>query len=172
VREWENFYIIIGSAAAALTGLQFVAVALMSDLRRQATDSDIGAFGTPTIVHFGAVILLSALASAPWPTKLSVATAFATCGGAGVVYMLVIRRRAHRANYDPVTEDWIWHAILPLVAYAALFAAAVGLVRGGTIPLFVIAGSSLLLLFIGIHNTWDAVTWMLVEAGNRAPKRE
>jgi hypothetical protein len=170
VREWENFYVIVGSAAAALTGLQFVAVALMSDLRRRATSRDIDAYGTPTIVHFGAVILSSAIASVPWPTVLSVAIAFAACGTAGVVYMLVVHRRAHRANYQAVTEDWIWHVILPFAAYVALLGAGLGLLRDRGVPLFVIGASSLLLLFVGIHNTWDAVTWMLLEAGRQPPK--
>jgi len=32
---------------------------------------------------------------------------------------------------------------------------------------FVIAGVSLMLLFIGIHNAWDTVVWMALTAVNR-----
>jgi hypothetical protein len=30
--EWESFYVIVGSSSAALTGLQFVVIALVADL--------------------------------------------------------------------------------------------------------------------------------------------
>jgi hypothetical protein len=35
---WDNFYVILGSSGAALTGLQFVVVALSAD-RRSAKDA-------------------------------------------------------------------------------------------------------------------------------------
>src|SRR3989449_10732821 len=61
---WENFYVIIGSSAAALTGLQFVVVVLGAEARSLGTE--VGAFGTPTVVHFCAVLLMSAILSVPW----------------------------------------------------------------------------------------------------------
>jgi hypothetical protein len=63
---WENFYVIVGSSAGALIGLQFVVITLIAN-RPVVTDQvQAGdAFATPTVVHFGAVLLLSATASAP-----------------------------------------------------------------------------------------------------------
>src|SRR5712672_3432889 len=56
--EWESFYVIVGTAAAALIGLQFVVMTLIAD-RPQITTAEAGAaFATPTIVHFSAVLLL------------------------------------------------------------------------------------------------------------------
>ena len=55
---WESFYVIVGSSAAALTGLQFVVMALVAESRQQASSGTISAFGTPTIVHFCAALLL------------------------------------------------------------------------------------------------------------------
>src|SRR2546426_6855544 len=52
---WETFFFLIGSSAAALTGLQFVVIALIAESRRRATTREIQAFSTPTIVHFGGV---------------------------------------------------------------------------------------------------------------------
>ncbi len=66
--EWENFYVIVGSSAGALTGLQFVVMALVAETKGRSTSDLIGAFGTPTIVHFCAVLMLSAVLSAPWHT--------------------------------------------------------------------------------------------------------
>ncbi len=33
LRAWETFYVIVGSSAAALTGLQFVVIALIAESR-------------------------------------------------------------------------------------------------------------------------------------------
>jgi hypothetical protein len=45
---WESFYVIVGSSAAALTGLQFVVVALLAENRIRSTTREIDAFATPT----------------------------------------------------------------------------------------------------------------------------
>jgi hypothetical protein len=53
--------------------------------------------------------------------------------------------------------------ILPLVSYTALIVAAM-LLPGHPAPaLFVIAAGTVLLLFIGIHNAWDIVTYIAIE---------
>ncbi len=49
---WESFYVIVGSSAGALTGLQFVVIALVAESEAAADKREIDAFGTPTIVHF------------------------------------------------------------------------------------------------------------------------
>jgi len=168
---WENFYVIVGSSAAALTGLQFVVVALLPDLRRgvQNAGEGIAAFSTPTILHFGAVLYLAAIVTAPWPALLGAAIAIAACGLFGVVYVyIVLRRTVRQTTYQPVMEDWIWHVILPLLAYAALVAAAPAVVRDPLPALFVIGAASVLLLFIGIHNAWDTVTYLVTDEQQKA----
>jgi hypothetical protein len=53
---WENFYVIVGSSAGALIGLQFVVITLGGDTPiAHGLAQASGAFVTPTIVHFGAV---------------------------------------------------------------------------------------------------------------------
>src|SRR6266550_2013005 len=94
---WENFYVIVGSSAAALIGLQFVVIALIADLRTtKSTHGEIAAFGTPTILHLCAALLLSAILSAPWDGLANARFALGVCGAAGVVYALIVTRRARR----------------------------------------------------------------------------
>src|SRR5688572_17934700 len=136
---WESFYVIIGSSAAVLTGLQFVVVALVAERRKPVTHGELAAFATPTVVHFGAVLLLSAILSAPWREASNVAFLISGCGIAGVIYALVIVARARsQIGYRPVLEDWLWHGALPFVAYGSLVAAAVIVHRNPTAALFVI----------------------------------
>lgn len=65
-------------------------------------------------------------------------------------------------------EDWLFHAALPLTAYGSLTRAAAGLVRYPTTSLFVIGGAGLLLLFIGIHNARDTVTYIVVSSWEKS----
>jgi len=161
---WENFYVIVGSSAAALTGLQFVVMALVAEARNPGTIQEVNAFGTPTVVHFCAVLLASATLSAPWQRLSNAALALSIFGVAGIIYTLVVIRRARRTSaYKPVLEDWIWHAALPLVAYVVATGAAMALPRNPEPMLFAVAAMSLLLLFVGIHNAWDTVTWVAVK---------
>src|SRR3989454_7972505 len=79
---WESFYVIIGSSAAALTGLQFVVVVLGAEAR--SIGPEVGAFGTPTVVHFCAVLLMSAILSVPWRAVSNAGLALGAVGVAGI----------------------------------------------------------------------------------------
>ena len=161
---WESFYVIVGSSAGALTGLQFVVMALIAESRTRSTSREVAAFGTPTIVHFCAALLIAAILSAPWPALTYASIAVGACGAAGVMYVCLVIRRARRtSHYRPVMEDWVWHTILPLLAYAGLLVAGVILPGRSSAALFVIAVSSLMLVFIGIHNAWDTVTYVAID---------
>ena len=161
---WDNFYVIIGSSAAALIGLQFVVIALLAETKWRTSTKEVDAFATPTIIHFAAALLVSSILNAPWPSLSSTSVTLGLCGCAGVGYVgVVIRRQRRTINYKPVLEDWIWHATLPLVAYTLLVAASLALVRHPMVSLFVVGGAALLLLFIGIHNAWDTVTFITLE---------
>ncbi|HEX3128950.1 MAG TPA: hypothetical protein VH394_16575 [Thermoanaerobaculia bacterium] len=161
---WESFYVITGSSAAALTGLQFVVIALVAEMERRSGRREIDAFGTPTVVHFCAVLLLAGILTAPWQTLSSVALVLGAIGLAGIAYAAVVLRRARsQEGYKPVFEDWLWHTILPFVAYIGIALAAIRLPGHPAGSLFVVAASSLLLLFIGIHNSWDTVTYIALD---------
>jgi hypothetical protein len=171
---WETFYEIVGSASGALAGLMFVVIALVADAHG-ATESQLDAFGTPTVIHFGAALLLSALSAAPWPGLTSFRAALALYGATGFAYMVAVARRTRRlTEYAAVFEDWLFHAVLPLVAYLGVLIAATGVRRATTLSLFTIGAAALLLLFVGIHNAWDTVTYILVsrwQARRRSPGR-
>ena len=106
---WESFYVIVGSSGAALVGLQFVVITLIADRRAGTSRESLNAFGTPTVVHFAAALLISAVMSAPWPSLHAASVALLLCGLVGLGYALIITRRASRqADYAPTTEDWVW----------------------------------------------------------------
>jgi hypothetical protein len=92
---WENFYVIVGSSARALIGLQFVVITLIADFPVvKDAERAGGAFATPTIVHFGAVLLLAAILSAPWHGIGPAAVLLGALGLSGLVYAAIVARRA------------------------------------------------------------------------------
>ncbi|HEY2324360.1 MAG TPA: hypothetical protein VGJ82_15990 [Thermoanaerobaculia bacterium] len=162
LHDWNNFYVIVGSSAAALTGLQFVVVVLSAeaDSVRDATAA-LEAFGTPTVVHFCVVLTIAALICVPGQTPVSLGSLLTLLGAGGIVYSIVTARRAKRqSNYEPVFEDWLWHVGFPFVAYGILLATGACTFRFAAGALYVVAAVALALLFVGIHNAWDSVVYI------------
>ncbi len=158
---WQNFYVIVGSSAGGLIGLQFVVLSLITARPTARTDAEAGgAFATPNIVHFGAVLGLSAILSAPWDGIAAAAVLWGLLGLSGVVYAVIVTRRMRvQTAYQPEVEDWLFHVLLPIAAYITLAVSAYAARFHLREALFGVAAAVLLLLFIGIHNAWDAVTY-------------
>jgi len=174
LNAWDNFYVIVGSAGAALTGLMFVVVTLMSEATPGASEEGVSAFATPNVVHFCAALLVSALLTAPWTAVWQPAWAVGLSGFAGLLYLIVTFQRARRQTaYVPVVQDWLWHFVLPFLAYGTLAIAGFIATRHAGNALFAVAAATTLLLFVGIHNAWDTVTYMaLARMRARQKKKE
>ena len=162
--DWENFYVIIGSSAAALTGLMFVVITLVTGSRNHSSGEGLMAFGTPNVVHFCVALFTSAALSAPWQALWPIELLLGLTSLAGVGYVILTALRARRqSEYQPVFEDWLFHVALPFVAYLAILITVVLLPGDARLALFAVAGATVLLLFIGIHNAWDTVTYFAVQ---------
>jgi hypothetical protein len=161
---WSSFYVMTGSAAAALTGLMFIVITLMTvrELRRDAHDG-IAAFSTPTVIHFCAVLLVSAIFVAPWRSLGPAGGAVGIIGLYGIIYVLRAILRARRlSTYTADLEDWTWYTIAPLVAYGGICVGAISLAALPERALFEVAGAVVLLIFVGIRNAWDLVTYIVI----------
>jgi len=158
---WGNFYVIVGSSAGALIGLQFVVMTLIATRPIARGEAQAGdTFTTPTVVHFGVVLLLSAIGSAPWNGIAAVAVLWGLVGLSGVVYVvLVARRQRLQTAYQAVFEDRLFHVLLPFTSYAMLAVSAGAAYSHPRLALFLVGAAALLLLFTGIHNAWDTVTY-------------
>ncbi len=158
---WQNFYVIVGSSAGALIGLQFVVITLAADMPMGDGAAQAGhAFATPTIVHFGAVLLLAGVISAPWQGIVPAAFLWGLMGLIGVMYAAIVTRRLLRQTaYKPEFEDWLFHVLLPFAGYITLSVCAFAARSHSIEALYGVAAAAMLLLFIGIHNAWDAVTY-------------
>jgi len=160
---WETFYVITGSSAAALIGLQFVVIALTADRRRTADGDDqaVRAFGSPTVIHFGVVLFLAAIMTIPRETVFMLHVCVVGAAAFGLYFVLRAFQYARRqTTYKPVAEDWIWHVILPAIAYLHLLFTGFAIAHSADSALYGIAATVLLLLYIGIHNAWDSAVYI------------
>jgi hypothetical protein len=158
--HWDSFYVIVGSAAGALIGLQFVVLTLIAANPPRRAAEGGAAFVTPTIVHFSTAFFLSALLRVPWPSITFAAIVWGVAGLVGIIYAVIVTRRmARQPVYQPQFEDWLFHVVLPLAAYALLVLSAFAATSYPSAALFGVGAATLLLLFIGIHNAWDAIAW-------------
>jgi hypothetical protein len=168
--DWQSFYVLVGSSAAALTGLTFVVVTLSAERRDLANSASqrlmgLRVFITPTAVHFAAALWLSALLSIPGQRTLALAALLGVTGVAGLIYCATLIRPmlARSFGYEPFISDWIWNAVLPVLGYLALAVTGFVLPQRPAASLYAVSAAVLLLLFIGIHNAWDVVVWMTTE---------
>jgi hypothetical protein len=159
---WSNFYVIVGSSAAALIGLQFVVIALVNDTRMKTSTMTMSAFSTPTVVHLGGALVISSVMSAPWPSIRALSITVGACGLIGIAYATtVLVSSLRQTQYKPVLEDWLFHIIFPFTAYVA-FALAGGFLRvAPRSMLFALGAAALGLLLIAIHNAWDTVMFLI-----------
>jgi|SRR5579862_5794360 hypothetical protein len=162
--EWANFYVIVGSSAGALIGLQFVVITLIAnmpitrDLERASS-----AFATPTVVHFTSVLVLAAIICAPWHGITPAAAGWGVLGLVGLVYEIIVARRVGaQTAYTPQFEDLLFHLVLPSVAYATLAGSWYAVRMNLHGALFAVGAAALVLLLVGIHNAWDTVTYHII----------
>jgi hypothetical protein len=164
--NWQNFYMIIGTAAATLTGLMFVVTTLMAgiDGHLSTLNAAVSAFNTPTVVHFGTVLLLAGVLSAPWQTFSSLSLLLGLLGVGMVFYSIIVLRRMWRVpHYQSTLEDWLWYMALPLLAHVLLTVAAFVLPKNPSAALYIVGSVMMLLLLVGIRNAWDMVTFLAIE---------
>src|SRR5205807_2620451 len=88
LRDWQNFYILVGGAAAALAGLMFVAISLGSRLITQEDIPALRVFASPTLIHFISVLATSAVVLIPIVTRASLGVVLLLAGVVGLVWTL------------------------------------------------------------------------------------
>lgn len=168
---WDNFYVIVGSAAGGLTGLTFVVIALVRDAS-SVRPTGLRAYVSPTMVHFGGVLALAAYLSMPHQHISTVSAGLVLGGLAGVIYGIFTAmslRKTGTAAYTPVREDWVWNVIMPTLIYLALCVMGILIWHRPEQTLFGVATLTLFLLFIGIRNAWDIAVWMTTKRSPDPP---
>jgi len=166
--EWESFYIIVGPSAGALIGLQFVVLTLIGERPTMRVAEAGAAFITPMIVHYEIVLLLSAMLLAPWHSITPISIVWGAVGVIGFLYQCVVLRRMRRqAAYKLGFEDWLFYVVLPFGAYLLLVLSTFAAPAHEREAVFAVGAATALMLFAGIHNSWDSISYHVFVIRNR-----
>lgn len=159
---WDNFFIMSGSAGATLIGLLFGVITLASGLRGSGSEQGADAFLTPTLTHFGAVLLQAMIMLVPWPSPLPIGIILLLFGVAGLCLQIRGLRNIRGLAFISLgLLDWIPHFCLLLLSSLRLIVGGAGTIRGTSFAPFAIAGATTLLLFSGIYRAWDLSIWIV-----------
>jgi len=160
LHAWHEFYLLVGTSAAALTGLLFVVISIGPEIVATRSSGGVRAFVTPTIVHFAAVLVVSALMLMPHVLPAIVAGLLLLGGLGALAYLLSTGAHKQWRIGKLDREDWICYIGLPLLSYLLVIAAAAAIWLRSAHGTVVLAAAMILLLVIGIRNAWDLVIWM------------
>jgi hypothetical protein len=151
---WHEFYILLGTAAAALVALLFVAASIGAGYLSAERASPTRTFTSPIIFHYTYVLFLSLVALIPANTDASLAAIIGLSAAAALVYSSFILVRVLRSSVTD-TDDRLGYGASPLAAYAAALAASVFIVERSPVGPPLLAGALILLLLVNIRNAWD-----------------
>jgi hypothetical protein len=168
LKEWHDFYLLVGTVSATLLGLLFVAVSLgvgyLTEQRKAATST----FMSPVVIHFSSVFFLSAIALFPWRQAEFFAAIIGATALIGAIISTHITIQVVRTNMTNYVEDYIAYGALPAIGYVGLLAAAALIYLQKEFGLHVFAAALLLLAIVNIRNAWDLTLTMV----QRSPKKD
>jgi len=167
LKEWHDFYVLVGTAGATLLALLFVAVSLGAGFLTEERRSGTRTFMSPVVVHFTSVFFLSAVALCPWHQIEFFAALIGITALIGAIITTYITVQVVRTNLTNYMEDYFAYGVLPGLGYFALLAAAVSIYLEKDLGLDALAGALLLLAIVNIRNAWD-LTLTMVRRSRRA----
>ena len=125
---WREFYGLLGTAAAALVALLFVAASIGAGYLSAERAGPTRTFTSPIIFHYTYVLFLSLVALIPANSDTALAIIVGVSAAVALVYSSFILRRVMRSRTIDM-DDRLGYGASPLAAYAAALAAAVFIFR-------------------------------------------
>jgi hypothetical protein len=165
LHDWHDFHSLVGTASATLVGLMFVAASIGASVFNENHRDALRAFITPTVVHFSAVLLICILGTVPTHTWLTLSVVLGLFGLIGVTYSgTVLVQLTVRRRFAVDLSDRMFYALIPVLGYLQVLAAAVLLIMQSRESESLIAAALITLLVAGIRNAWDMTLWIMMRA--------
>ncbi|HVN01719.1 MAG TPA: hypothetical protein VMT68_16060 [Caulobacteraceae bacterium] len=165
---WENYFVLMGTAAASLIGLLFVVVTLTHGHERSHVLRGQALYMTPTAIHFGVVLSASAIVLTP---KLTVHVVAGLIGLAALwgefkaVRSTLGILQLRRSDDPPHWTDLWCYGVGPALAYFALLGIAAAIWAAAPWSIDALVALLLALMLTALRNAWDLITWI-------APRRD
>ncbi len=154
LKDWHEFYLLTGTAAAALVALLFVAASIGAGYLSPERAAASRIFISPVVFHFTSILFLSLVVLVPSHAHLPPALLIGVNAGIGALGSIFVFMRVMGDN----RADWIdrcAYGAAPIIAYAGGLLAAVLLTRKSNFAGDVLASAVVLLLLANIRNAWD-----------------
>ena len=171
LHDWRDFYVMGGTAAATLVGLMFVFASIGASQLARRNMGAMRAFIAPTVVHFGAALLICLISIMPGHSDRSLGGALgvgALIGGAYCCQILLLIFRSFAAGL--AWEDRLFYALIPFAGYLLLLASAAFELDERPADANVLAGIAIIVLIVaGLRNAWDMTLWMTTRGTTTEP---
>ena len=162
LEHWHEFYLLVGTAAATLVALLFVAASIGAGFLTVERLGATRTYMSPVVVHFTGVLFACALGLVPSHTRASFGLLIGAGSLVAAVYSGVIFMRVVKSS----AIDWVdrlAYGLAPVIGYAAALVAAGLFVLGSRRAPDVLAGALILLLIVNIRNAWDLALFMALK---------
>ena len=160
--QWHDFFVMVGGAAAALTGLVFVALSLNLEIVVRDATHRHRAIGTLT--NFAGIFVLCALALMGGQNHVAIGTEWLLVStGAGALYVNNYVRARHAGGSQETLS--LLRAVSGTSFYVALIAGCIILLFGATAGLYVAAVA---MVSQGVYSVSGA--WLLLVSAQEAER--
>jgi hypothetical protein len=169
LESWHEFYGLLGTAAATLVALLFVAASIATGYMTVDRASPTHTFTTPIVFHYTYVLFVSLIALMPIDTDRSLGIIIGISAAGALLYSIFILIRVLRTVTVTDIDDRLGYGASPPAGYAATLAAALFIWHHSVIGPPLLAGALILLLLINIRNAWDLTVFFAQRRGSESP---
>jgi hypothetical protein len=169
LKNWHEFYLLIGTAAATLIALLFVAASIGAGVMAPERASATRIYMSPVIFHFSSTLLISLIVLVPSRPREIHALLVALNALVGAAASIVICTRVFLGSRVASEVDWIdrvAYGVSPTLAYVGALVAGVLLFINSTLAPDLLAAAVLVLLISNIRNAWDITLVMARRRSN------
>lgn len=164
LHDWQNFYILTGTAGATLIGLLFVAISIAGHFPERQARNYLRTFVNPILLYYFQILLIACLALMPLNNTALFASALLILGSLNsvLVFKILWRIRVLHSDDDIDSDHWIWHILLPLIVGLLFIGTAAGFFLALPYASLGLSIAELLCLAIGLHNSWALMIWLIL----------
>ena len=161
LHAWHEFYLLVGTAAATVLALLFVAVSLGAGFLSNRDQAPTRTFMSPVVIHFTSVFFIAAVGLIPSHGPRFFAALIAATAALGIIVSMVTSVQVIRREWTQYVPDYFAYGLLPVAAYVTLLLSGVMIYAGMNYAPEVLAGALLALTIINIRNAWDLTLSMV-----------
>jgi hypothetical protein len=175
LRDWQNFYMLTGTASATLIGLLFVGISISmgTNLSLRQVTTSLRTYVEPTLLYYVQSLVVSCVAIMPLSNPLLLGGVLMVLASLDLFLAGRVAFRMLVLHRDEVLNagHWIWNTELPFLTGIVSIGTAIGLLIGLPFALMGVWMVDLLCLVIGLHNSWVLTVWLTQYREGWAPPR-